>query len=73
MVAEEVVVPCLRGDDALVRGELFGCGHVGDAEVCFAGLEVFDCEGGVAEDLEDGFVREGMVGMRGGGDAPSRL
>jgi hypothetical protein len=61
----------LRGDDALFCGELFGCGHVGDAEVCFAGLEVLDCEGGVAEDLEDGFVRVGMVGGWGWGDEPS--
>jgi hypothetical protein len=51
VVAEEVVVPCLRGDDALLGGELFGRGDVGDAQVGFAGLEVLDCEGGVAKDL----------------------
>ena len=51
VVAEEIVVPCLRGDDALLGGELFGRGDVGDAQVGFAGLEVFDCECGVAENL----------------------
>jgi hypothetical protein len=51
VVAEKVVVSCLGVDDTLLCGELFGGGDVGYAQVGFAGLEVFDCEGGVAEDL----------------------
>jgi hypothetical protein len=54
VVAEEVVAPVGVVDDALIACNFLGRRGVGDAEVCFASLEVFNGEGCVAEDPADG-------------------
>lgn len=64
MVSEEIEASRLVVDDALVASKFLCIREVGDTEVGIPSCEVFDGEGGVAEDLNGVYervVEDGMV------------